>query len=53
MHGVGAKPYALRYYITAPDRDTLDAITEQLFHQVRVLDESGVNLLYQNQMMRY
>lgn len=53
MHGVGAKPYAVRYYITAPDRDTLDAITEQLFHQVRVLDESGVNLLYQNQMTCY
>lgn len=52
-HGVGAKPYAVRYYITAPDRATLDSVTEQLYGQVKVFDGCGVNLLYQNQMTAY
>ncbi|MFR7746467.1 MAG: ATP-grasp domain-containing protein [Eggerthellaceae bacterium] len=52
-HGVGAKPYVVRYYLTAADRATLDTVTEQLFSDVRVLDPRGNNLLYRNQMTRY
>ena len=52
-HGVGAKPYVVRYYVTAPNRETLDTVTEQLYDEVRVLNKGGVNLLYRNQMTAY
>ena len=52
-HGVGAKPYVARYYISAPDRDQLDALTRRLYQQVQVTDEQGKSLLYRNQMLDY
>lgn len=52
-HGVGAKPYVIRYYISAPNRDTLDAVTEELFNSVKVHGENNVELLYKNQMTEY
>lgn len=52
-HGVGAKPYAVRYYITAPNREELDSITERLFNEVHVQDDKGIDLLYRNQMTKY
>ena len=39
-HGVGAKPYAVRYYITAPNREELDSITERLFNEYGIVFES-------------
>lgn len=52
-HGVGAKPYVVRYYITAPNRSDLDTLTEELFSEVKVLDKSNIDLLYKNQMVTY
>lgn len=49
-HGVGAKPYAARYYITADRREALDELTRTLFGTVRMLDGEGKNLLYSNQL---
>lgn len=51
-HGVGAKPYAVRYYLTADRREELDALTRQLYEQVKVCDAQGNNLLYHNQMQK-
>lgn len=52
-HGVGAKPYAVRYYIAASNREELDTITEELYNEVKVLGENGVELLYKNQITTY
>ena len=52
-HGVGAKPYAVRFYIVGDTREELDALTEKLFEEVKVFDTSGGNMLYRNQMTRY
>lgn len=52
-HGVGAKPYVARYYISAADRDQLDQITRALYQQVRVTNDQGNNLLYRNAMLDY
>lgn len=52
-HGVGAKPYVIRYYIAAPDREVLDSVTDRLFAEVSVQDDKGIDLLYRNQMTEY
>lgn len=49
-HGVGAKPYVVRYYITAPSHSELDEITKELFAGTKVLDRQGKNLLYKNEI---
>ena len=49
-HGVGAKPYVVRYYITAPSHPELDEITKELFAGTKVLDRQGKNLLYKNEI---
>ena len=49
-HGVGAKPYVVRYYIEAPDRVALDQATERLYAGCHVLDASGEELLYANRL---
>ena len=52
-HGVGAKPYVIRYYIAAPDREVLDSVTDRLYAEVSVQDDKGIDLLYRNQMTKY
>ncbi|MDO4501621.1 MAG: ATP-grasp domain-containing protein [Coriobacteriia bacterium] len=52
-HGVGAKPYVARYYVSAPDRAALDALTAQLYGSVTVTDDAGNNLLHANRMLDY
>lgn len=53
VHGVGAKPYVMRFYITADDREMLDELTYKLYSSVHVKDADGNELLYLNQMMNY
>lgn len=52
-HGVGAKPYVVRCYLTASSRDSLDILTERIYDEISVLDENGNNLLFSNQMTPY
>ena len=52
-HGVGAKPYVARYYISAPDRLALDQLSKRLMGHVKVYGEDGRNLLYRNEMLDY
>ena len=49
-HGVGAKPYAVRYYLKAASRAELDEATERIYDACRVLDGAGVDLLLPNRM---
>ena len=49
-HGVGAKPYVVRYFITARDRAALDVATKRLYDSCRVTDPEGKELLYSNQL---
>ena len=49
-HGVGAKPYVVRYYLEADDREKLDSITQRFYDTCRVADPMGKNLLYSNQL---
>ena len=44
----GAKPYAVRSYIVADDRNGLDSLTDHFFSSARVLDAEGNSLLYDN-----
>ena len=52
-HGVGAKPYVARYYISAPDRLALDQLSKRLMDHVKVYGEDGKSLLYRNDMLDY
>lgn len=52
-HGVGAKPYVLRYYLASSHRAQIDASSRVLFDSVKVLDVDGENLLYRNELTRY
>lgn len=52
-HGIGAKPYVVRFYIAADTREELDALTEKLFAEVKVLGENGENMLYRNRIACY
>ena len=50
---IGAKPYIVRYYLKADDRETIDQASEELFKTTQVLDPEGKNLLYRNQVASY
>ncbi|WP_165044053.1 acetyl-CoA carboxylase biotin carboxylase subunit family protein [Adlercreutzia sp. ZJ138] len=52
-HSVGAKPYTLRCYIKADDRNQLDSITANMFEEMSILNESGEEVLYRNKMTEY
>ena len=52
-HEIGAKPYAVRYYITADSREELDSLSEKLFRDVDIVDDAGNTMLYHNQMTSY
>lgn len=52
-HGRGAKPYLLRLYIKADDLVGLDALTDELFAELRLEDRSGNNILYHNEIPDY
>ena len=52
-HGVGAKPYVLRYYAVGDSYEAIDAATAQLYERVDVLDENGASLLYASQIATY
>lgn len=49
-HGVGAKPYVVRYYLTGTSREEVDRLTGYLYSACRIDDETGHNLLYRNQL---
>lgn len=52
-HGVGAKPYAVRCYAVADDRETADALSEKIVSEVEVLDVLGNQMLYRNEIPSY
>lgn len=49
----GAQPYAVRSYITAPDRAALDELSDGFFSSAYVRGEEGESLLYDNERMDY
>ena len=49
-HGVGAKPYAVRYYLKASSRAELDEATVRMYNACRVLDSAGADLLLPNRL---
>lgn len=44
-HERGAKPYVVRYYLTADSREELDALSEKIMSEASVLDPDGNELL--------
>lgn len=49
-HGRGAKPYLLRLYVKADDIEELDVLTEKLFSELTLEDQSGDSILYHNEI---
>lgn len=49
----GPNPYVARYYITAPDRAQLDALTDTIFREISVTDPEGEEILYRNRRTDY
>jgi len=52
-HGVGAKPYVVRVYLEADNRDRVDELTKGLYEGMSIMDTDGNNLLYSSQMVCY
>ena len=46
----GPNPYVARYYITGSTREEVDVLTKSIFAQITVTDETGEEVLYQNQI---
>lgn len=44
-HGSGAKPYVARYYLTAPNHEEIDKISNKIMDEASVLDSEGKELL--------
>lgn len=47
-HKVGDKPYAIRCYLSAGNRQTIDRVTDDLFRSVKVFNTEGDSMLYRN-----
>lgn len=52
-HDVGAKPYVVRAYLTAPSRERLDELTDRVFSSVSVRGEDGREMLYHSERPSY
>lgn len=52
-HAVGSKPYVVRVYLSAPSREALDDLTDQVFSSVSVRDAAGRELLYHSERPSY
>lgn len=44
----GPNPYVALYYVAAPDRKSLDQVTETFFDKMTIPDPDGEEVLYQN-----
>lgn len=49
----GPNPYFALYYIAAPSRLELDAVTEYFFDEMQIPDSEGKELLYKNRIPDY
>lgn len=49
----GSNPYVVRYYVTGPDRASVDESTMEIFDAVSVIGTDGEEILYKNQMTSY
>lgn len=52
-HGVGAKPYVIRIYVSGSTYAEVDEITRRLFRDIHVFDVAGTDLLYQSKIGTY
>lgn len=49
----GPNPYVALYYVASKNREELDQITEQFFHDMTITDTEGNEVLYQNRIPVY